>query len=82
MLGSGQYHLAVAGGTDIGPTEARDYLFGYVQVRLEGETRGLQLRSMAVNVMAPGLSALSKEGRKGRANTGEKWFFDVSNIKR
>jgi hypothetical protein len=62
---------------------ARELPFlGYVQVRIEGETRGLQLKSMTVNVNASvsGLAAVSE--RRGRTTTGEKWFLDVSKVKR
>ncbi len=62
---------------------SREYPFiGYVQVRIEGETRGVQLKSLSVKVSSSvgGLTALST-GR-GRSTTGEKWFFDVSKIKR
>ncbi len=55
---------------------------GYLQVRIEGETRGVQLKSLSIKVSAgiSGLTSLSK-GR-GRSTTGEKWFFDVSKIRR
>lgn len=62
---------------------ARELPFiGYVQVRIEGETRGLQLKSMSVTVSAAvsGLTAFSE--RRGRTTTGEKWFLDVSKVKR
>lgn len=62
---------------------AREFPFiGYVQVRIEGETRGLELRSLSVRVSSgvSGITALSS-GR-ARSTTGEKWFFDVSKIKR
>lgn len=58
---------------------SREFPFiGYLQVRIEGETRGLQLKSLSVEVgsAVSGLSSPSK-GR-GRTTTGEKWFFDVS----
>jgi len=64
---------------------AREFPFiGYVQVRIEGETRGLQLKSLSVKVSSgvSGLSALSTSTRRGRSTTGEKWFFDVSKIRR
>ena len=62
---------------------SREFPFmGYVQVRIEGETRGLQLKSLTVAVSSgvSGLTALST-GRV-RSTTGEKWFFDVSKIRR
>jgi hypothetical protein len=62
---------------------SREFPFiGYVQVRIEGETRGLQLKSLSIKVSSAvsGLTSLSK-GR-GRSTTGEKWFFDTSKIKR
>jgi hypothetical protein len=62
---------------------SREFPFiGYVQVRIEGETRGLQLKSLSVKVNSAvsGLTAFSS-GR-GRSTTGEKWFFDVSKITR
>ncbi len=55
---------------------------GYVQVRIEGETRGLQLKSLSIKASSgvSGVSTLS-QGRV-RSTTGEKWFLDVSKIKR
>jgi len=55
---------------------------GYVQVRIEGETRGLQLKSLSIRVSTAisGLTTLSKG--PVRSTTGEKWFFDVSKIRR
>ena len=65
---------------------SREFPFiGYVQVRLEGETRGLQLKSLSVKVSATvsGLTAFSTASKgQARSTTGEKWFFDVSKIKR
>lgn len=64
---------------------AREFPFvGYVQVRIEGETRGAQLKSLSVKVSAgvSGLTAFRTEGRPVRSTTGEKWFFDVSKIRR
>jgi len=65
---------------------SREFPFiGYVQVRLEGETRGLQLKSLSVKVSAAvsGLTAFSTASKgQARSTTGEKWFFDVSKIKR
>jgi len=61
---------------------SREFPFiGYLQVRIEGETRGVQLKSLSIKVssVVSGLTALSK-GR-GRSTTGEKWFFDVSKIR-
>lgn len=53
---------------------------GYVQARIEGETKGIQLKSLAINISSAvsGLTALGK-GR-ARSTTGEKWFFDTSKI--
>jgi hypothetical protein len=62
---------------------SREFPFiGYVQVRIEGETRGLELKSLSVRVNSgvSGLTALSS-GRV-RSTTGEKWFFDVSKIRK
>lgn len=62
---------------------SREFPFvGYVQVRIEGETRGVQLKSLLIKISAAmsGLTTLSK-GR-GRSTTGEKWFFDVSKFTR
>jgi hypothetical protein len=62
---------------------SREFPFiGYVQVRIEGETTGLQLKSLSVKVNSAvsGLTTLSN-GRR-RSTTGEKWFFDVSKIRR
>jgi hypothetical protein len=56
---------------------SREFPFiGYVQVRIEGETRGVQLKSLSIKVSSAigGLTTLSK-GR-GRSTTGEKWFFE------
>jgi hypothetical protein len=61
---------------------------GYVQVRIEGETRGLRLESMAIRVSSTvsGLTSLNRSTSlsKGRSRptTGEKWFFDVKEIGR
>ena len=62
---------------------SREFPFiGYVQVRIEGETRGVQLKSLSIKVSSgvSGLSSLSKG--PGRSTTGEKWFFDVTKVKR
>ena len=63
---------------------ARQFPFiGYVQVRLEGETRGLQLKSLSVkvNAVVSGLYAFTTSSKeRSRVTTGEKWFFDVSKI--
>jgi len=50
---------------------------GYVQVRIEGETRGLQLKSLSITVSSSvsGLASFSKG--QVRSTTGDKWFFDV-----
>jgi hypothetical protein len=65
---------------------SREFPFiGYVQVRIEGETRGLQLKSLSVKVSSAvsGLYAFSTSSKGGgRSTTGEKWFFDVSKIRR
>lgn len=55
---------------------------GYIQVRIEGETQSMQLKSLTAKVSSAvgGLSAISKG--PVRATTGEKWFFDVSKIKK
>jgi hypothetical protein len=55
---------------------------GYLQVRIEGETRGLQLKSLSVEVgsAVSGLTGASK-GRV-RTTTGEKWFFTASKIRK
>jgi hypothetical protein len=59
---------------------SREFPFiGYLQVRIEGETsKGLQLKSLSVEVgsAVSGLSSPSKG--QGRTTTGEKWFFDAS----
>ena len=65
---------------------SREFPFiGYVQVRIEGETRGAQVKSLSIKVSSSvsGLMAFSTV-TKGRARptTGEKWFFDVSKIMR
>jgi hypothetical protein len=62
---------------------SHDFPFiGYLQVRIEGETRGLQLKSLSVELgsAVSGLSSPSK--RRGRTTTGEKWFFDASKIRK
>jgi hypothetical protein len=57
---------------------------GYVQVRIEGETRGAQLKSVAINVSSgvSGLTAFGSGPGRVRSTTGEKWFFDVSKTRR
>jgi hypothetical protein len=65
---------------------SREFPFiGYVQVRIEGETRGVELKSLSIRVSSAvsGVHAFgtSSKGR-GRSTTGEKWFFDVSKIRR
>ena len=63
---------------------AREFPFiGYVQVRIEGESRGAQVKSLSIKVSSSvsGFTALSKVTKgPSRATTGEKWFFDVSKI--
>jgi hypothetical protein len=64
---------------------SREFPFiGYVQVRIEGETRGLQLKSLSIKVSSSvsGLTALGGSKAQVRPTTGEKWFFDVSKIMR
>jgi hypothetical protein len=65
---------------------SREFPFiGYVQVRIEGETRGMQLKSLSIKVssVVSGLTAFNPLSKgRGRSTTGEKWFFDVSKIKR
>lgn len=61
---------------------AREFPFiGYVQVRVEGETRGAQIKSLSINISSAvsGLTSINKG--KGRSTIGEKWFFDASKIK-
>ena len=58
---------------------------GYVQVRIEGETRGAQVKSLSIKVSSAvsGLMAFSTVTKgRGRRTTGDKWFFDVSKITR
>jgi hypothetical protein len=58
---------------------------GYLQVRIEGETRGVQIKSLSIKVSSAvsGLMAFSTASKgRGRPTTGEKWFFDVSKIMR
>jgi hypothetical protein len=58
-------------------------LIGYVQVRIEGETRGVQVKSLSIRVSSSvsGLMTFSSVSKgQGRPTTGEKWFFDVSKI--
>jgi hypothetical protein len=55
---------------------------GYVQVRLEGESRGLQLKSLSVRINAAISGLASPSKGPTRSTTGERWFFDVSKIKR
>ncbi len=62
---------------------AREFPFiGYVQVRIEGESRGVRLRSLTVKVSS-GVSGLTapSDGR-ARSTAGDKWFFDASKIRR
>lgn len=64
---------------------ARELPFiGYVQVRIEGETKGAQLKSLSIKVSAgvSGLTAFRTDAKPARSTTGEKWFFDVSKIRR
>ena len=65
---------------------SREFPFiGYVQVRIEGETRGVQVKSMSIKVSSAvsGLMTFSIASKgQGRPTTGEKWFFDVSKIRR
>lgn len=51
---------------------------GYIQVRIEGESRGLRLKSLRVsaNSSVSGLASVKK--RQVRSTTDEKWFFDLS----
>ena len=51
---------------------------GYIQVRVEGESRGLRLASLRVsaNSSVGGLASIKK--RQVRSTTDEKWFFDLS----
>jgi hypothetical protein len=51
---------------------------GYIQVRIEGESRGLRLKSLKVsaNSSVSGLTSVKKS--QVRSTTGEKWFFDLS----
>jgi hypothetical protein len=57
---------------------ARQFPFiGYIQVRLEGEARGLQLKSLSVNIDAA-VSGLSAPRIGGSKSTDEPWSFDVS----
>jgi hypothetical protein len=55
---------------------------GYVQVRIEGETRGVQLKSLSIKISAAISGLMSLSNGRGRSTTGEKWFFDVSRIRR
>lgn len=65
---------------------SREFPFiGYVQVRIEGETRGLQLKSLSIKVSSAvsGVYAFSTSTKgRGRSTTGEKWFFDATKIRR
>jgi len=65
---------------------SREFPFiGYIQVRIEGETRALQLKSLSIKVSSAvsGLHAFSTSSKgRGRSTTGEKWFFDVTKIRR
>ena len=62
---------------------AREFPFiGYVQVRIEGETRGLQLKSLSVKVNSAVSGITTLSSGRARSTTGEKWFFDVSKIRR
>jgi len=58
---------------------ATEYPFiGYVQVRLEGWARRMQVSGLKIDQSwsVSGFTSLSK--RKPRPTTGEKWFFDLS----
>ena len=60
---------------------ARQFPFiGYIQVRLEGETRGLQLKSLTIHIDAA-VSGLSSPRNNGTIkSTEEPWSFDVSKV--
>jgi hypothetical protein len=51
---------------------------GYVQVRVEGESRRMRVGAMRIEQSwsVSGFTSFSK--RKARTTTGEKWFFDLS----
>jgi hypothetical protein len=51
---------------------------GYVQVRIEGVTRGMQLESLSINVSSSVSGAASLYIGHGRSTIGEKWFFSVN----
>jgi hypothetical protein len=61
---------------------AREFPFiGYVQVRIEGETQGLHLKSMSVKVDAAVSGLYSPDKGQGRVTTDEPWSFDVSKVR-
>jgi hypothetical protein len=55
---------------------------GYIQVRIEGETRGMNLKSLRIitSSVESGLTSIKKG--QVRSTTGEKWFFDLSKIEK
>jgi hypothetical protein len=59
---------------------AREFPFiGYIQVRLEGEARGLHLKSLGIHTSAA-VSGLSSPRIGGVKSTEEPWSFDVSKV--
>ncbi|HEX3250699.1 MAG TPA: hypothetical protein VHS05_14810 [Pyrinomonadaceae bacterium] len=52
---------------------------GYIQVRLEGEAGGMQLKSLSVNLSAA-VSGLTSPRIGGIKSTDEPWSFDVSKV--
>lgn len=51
---------------------------GYVQVRIEGESRGMRLKSLRVSTNSAESGVTSIKKRQVRSTIGEKWFFDLS----
>jgi hypothetical protein len=55
-------------------------LIGYIQVRIEGETNGMQLKALSID-MNWGVGGLQSPIKGAvRSTTSEKWFFDLSKI--
>jgi hypothetical protein len=51
---------------------------GYIQVRIEGESRGLRLKSLRVSANSAVSGVTSVKKRQVRSTIDGKWFFDLS----
>jgi hypothetical protein len=55
---------------------------GYIQVRIEGETRGMSLKSLRINTSSSVSGLMSVKKGQVRSTTDEKWFFDLSKMEK